>query len=502
MAYTFLVNQTPATGAVAMYQLISTLMTAGWLKKMDSDGTTYSATGVQITSGASGTNGLGNNNAWVRLQSPTTNGGTIVDQTREITIQRGSSDTGWRIKYSAHGKFVGGVPNAISTPINETSGAYSEINQSGTTSLNNTVFGAGQSFVGNGSILKSARFWLKKATTPTGQVFIRVYAHSGVFGTSSIPTGAVLAVSEPLDVSTLTTSYVLTDFKFTGANQITLTNATNYVITVEYTTGTAGATLDVGTDTSAPTDPGNLSTFSAGNWTATAGTDVCFFVLTGIQDEVIMLGTGSDATPTFSASWFTTNGAYRWHIACGGADENYSFIVWAAIIGTGNASVCLALDVLSDGSYSSLDVDPAVVYCSATSVTTTISELMFTTFASSNVANPAKARAWLGPVSSAGVSLISNNVNVSIVPYGSNQIGNAATLGSNPWTHNDDLLPCFWGSANVIYPRGLKGTSSLLRFGTIHRRLMTTCDTVSEGSRDKVFFNGFWLPWSGDLPII
>ena len=92
MAYTFSVNNAPLTGATAMYTLISTLMSAGWLKKADSDGTTYSSTGVQVTSGNSGTNGLGNTNAWVRLQAPAVNQGTVVNQTREITIQRGTTD--------------------------------------------------------------------------------------------------------------------------------------------------------------------------------------------------------------------------------------------------------------------------------------------------------------------------------------------------------------------------------------------------------------------------
>lgn len=115
MAYTFSVNNTPTTGAVAMYTLISTLMSAGWLKKMDSDGTTYSSTGAQVTSGNTGTNGLGNNNAWVRLQSPPTNGGTVTNQTRELTIQRGTTDLVWRIKYSASALFTGGSPAATVT---------------------------------------------------------------------------------------------------------------------------------------------------------------------------------------------------------------------------------------------------------------------------------------------------------------------------------------------------------------------------------------------------
>jgi hypothetical protein len=501
MAYTFSVNNTPSTNAVAMYQLVAALMSAGWLKMMDSDGTTYSSTGVQVTHGGTGTGGLGNTSSWVRLQSPPTNGGAIVNQTRELTIQRGTTDVLWRIKYSAYGNFTGGVPTATATPTNETAGAYSETNQDATTSLNNTVFGAGQSFVGNGSALISARFFLKKASSPTGQAFAKVYAHTGSFGTASVPTGAALATSLPLDVSTLTTSYALIDFKFTGANQITLTNATNYVVTIEYADGTVGNTLDVGRDGSAPTASGNFATFSSAIWTAVSGSDMCFYVMTGIQDEVFMIGGGTDVSPTF-LSWFGTNSTYRWHIACGGAAEFYSFIAWAAIIGTSAGSVAISLDHMASGSYSILDVDPAVMYCSVSTSTSALSEIISNGFTTSNVTNPSRARAWLGSTSSAGASLTTNNVNVGIVCYGSNVIGNGGSLGSNTLTHDDDLMPCLWGCGNASFPRGMKGFSTLFKVGTIVRRSMTTCDTISLGSKDKIFFNGLWLPWGGVVPII
>lgn len=108
MAFTFTVNQTPATGSVAVYNLIARLLAAGWLKKSDSDGTTYSAAGTQVTSGAAGANGLGNNSAWVRMQRP--------DTTAELIIQRGAAGTLWRIKYVEAGVFTAGAPAATVTP--------------------------------------------------------------------------------------------------------------------------------------------------------------------------------------------------------------------------------------------------------------------------------------------------------------------------------------------------------------------------------------------------
>lgn len=103
------VNTLPATGGDAMWTLIATLVSAGWTKVSDSDGTTYSAGGTQVTSGASGAGGLNNTSAWVRLRSPGAS-------PRELTIQRGTTSLLWRVKYSRLDQFSGGSPGAVRTP--------------------------------------------------------------------------------------------------------------------------------------------------------------------------------------------------------------------------------------------------------------------------------------------------------------------------------------------------------------------------------------------------
>lgn len=108
MAWTVGINgTTPATGAVAMWEVISMLVAAGATILSCGDGSTYDATGALITSGAINAGGLGNTNAWVRLAL---NGG------RQITIQRGTSNISWRLKYSAQSGFSGGTPSATQTP--------------------------------------------------------------------------------------------------------------------------------------------------------------------------------------------------------------------------------------------------------------------------------------------------------------------------------------------------------------------------------------------------
>ena len=112
MAYVFDVNTpTSLTGPQCFYKLKTLLVSAGWTVKSSGDGlSSYNSSGDTITSGSSGANGYGNTSAWVRLQSP---GGA---GTRELTIQRGSSNVIWTIKYSATAGFTGGAPNATTTP--------------------------------------------------------------------------------------------------------------------------------------------------------------------------------------------------------------------------------------------------------------------------------------------------------------------------------------------------------------------------------------------------
>jgi hypothetical protein len=98
------VNQLPATGAAAVYSFKQCLVSAGWVVKASSDGTTYNSTGDQITDATK----LAAANAWVRLQDPGTH--------REFCLQRTTNNTLWRVKYSLSAKFTGGSPGATRVP--------------------------------------------------------------------------------------------------------------------------------------------------------------------------------------------------------------------------------------------------------------------------------------------------------------------------------------------------------------------------------------------------
>jgi len=94
-----------------------------------------------------------------------------------------------------------------------------------------------QSFTSGGGTLDSVKFYLSKIGSPTGNAVARLFAHSGTYGSSSVPTGSPLATSDTFDVSGLTTSPALITFDFTGDDRITLSSDTYYVVTLYYTGG-------------------------------------------------------------------------------------------------------------------------------------------------------------------------------------------------------------------------------------------------------------------------
>jgi len=149
-----------------------------------------------------------------------------------------------------------------------------------------TIYGAssvvfiGESFTNvNSATLSGAKFYLKKAGTPTGNATAKIYAHSGTFHTTGIPTGAALATSDSFNVATLTTSFALISFTFSGANAITLSAGTNYFIVITYAGGDISNNIIIGEDNTSPTALGNLAYSPDGSsWSYQTTYAICFYV--------------------------------------------------------------------------------------------------------------------------------------------------------------------------------------------------------------------------------
>jgi len=103
------INIEDGSGDVAIYTLKELWKQAGWVVQASGDGlSSYNATGDTITSSDSGANGMGNTNAWFRIQDP----GAL----REYVFQRGSATNSWKWLYSASDKFTVGTPSATVHP--------------------------------------------------------------------------------------------------------------------------------------------------------------------------------------------------------------------------------------------------------------------------------------------------------------------------------------------------------------------------------------------------
>lgn len=127
--------------------------------------------------------------------------------------------------------------------------SFSEANQNNESELNGYNDANGQSFLSNGGTLDSCKFYLKKFGSPTGNAVAKIYAITGTPGTNAKPSGSALATSDTFDVSTLSTSFQLITFSFSGANKISLDNDTHYFLTLHYE-GNSTNGIAIGSNTS------------------------------------------------------------------------------------------------------------------------------------------------------------------------------------------------------------------------------------------------------------
>lgn len=141
---------------------------------------------------------------------------------------------------------------------------------------NGTVTRVAQCF-SNGVVaqnLTRARFHLKKVGSPSGNLTFTIYAISGTFGSTGVPTGSAVATSGTLDVTTLTTSYLEKEISFPVVTQYSMASSTNYAIAVEYSGGDVSNYVHV-EGAATGSHAGNLANYT-GSWAATAAADLWF----------------------------------------------------------------------------------------------------------------------------------------------------------------------------------------------------------------------------------
>src|SRR3990167_5854397 len=168
--------------------------------------------------------------------------------------------------------------------------SYSETNRDSQQTMNGSTFrSTGQSFdSGVGGVLDTAKFYMQKTGSPTGNGVASIYSRTTDGSGDDIP-DALLATSDNFDVSTLPTSFALITFTFSGAEKITLTASTRYVLT--FTDG--GVTgCQMGDDESSPSyADGNYSENISGTWSGYSTIDLPFYVYV---DDAAPAGNNND----------------------------------------------------------------------------------------------------------------------------------------------------------------------------------------------------------------
>lgn len=148
------------------------------------------------------------------------------------------------------------------------------------TMYNGSFTGIGQTVTPSASAtLYSTKFYVSKAGTPSGNIVSKIYSTSGTYGTNAIPSGTALATSDVVVANSLSTSFSLVEFTFSGTNAISLTGGTHYAVTIEYSGGDISNNVLVGVGGDGSGHGGDEVVKSGSSWTGTSSQDTVFYML-------------------------------------------------------------------------------------------------------------------------------------------------------------------------------------------------------------------------------
>lgn len=140
---------------------------------------------------------------------------------------------------------------------------------------NNTGFG--QSFTADGGIITRADFFLGRSPlAPTGNAVCKIYTSTDV-GDGFLGPDTLLATSDTIDVSTLSTTRTMKQFTFSTPYDTTASAV--LIATVEYSGGDATHYVTTGYDTATggTGHAGNFS-YNLGGWIGDDTVDLCFAI--------------------------------------------------------------------------------------------------------------------------------------------------------------------------------------------------------------------------------
>jgi hypothetical protein len=212
-------------------------------------------------------------------------------------------------------------------------------------------------------------------------------------------------------------------------------------------------------------------------------------------DEVVLLGSGTDASPTMTNWWANASaGTHRWQCIIDDAAP-YPFILINYISG-GNPNGFFGIDACQFPAAG--DVDPIVIMmCMADSSSATTNGNY--SISSNLSGNSTGFYAWFRKGLSgaqfwklSGCAIKDGSSN-SIFPAGG---------GTNPHTVKDDLVPVVYARhSSFSSPTGYKGVSKWFQHNSATRTNTDTISVASAGAKDYAHFGVLVVPWNGTTPV-
>ena len=170
--------------------------------------------------------------------------------------------------------------------------------------------GKGQSFTAIAGQLKRVDFYQRNEDgTATGTLVAKLYAHTGTFGTLSLPTGSALATSNSVDVASIPSSQSIVSYTF--STPYTLVAGVNYVIVFQIQSTGEGRVLSA-IDFTSSTHAGNRVFESTPNSWGVSSADLIFYVYAENEGNINVTALkyaqqNSNITPKVVYSWGTSN---------------------------------------------------------------------------------------------------------------------------------------------------------------------------------------------------
>lgn len=209
-------------------------------------------------------------------------------------------------------------------------------------------------------------------------------------------------------------------------------------------------------------------------------------------DEQVILGGGTDASPTYAAFWPGTEGLYRVQFRGddgASATNNHVLYVLAYLTGGSTTAMVFALDCCKTGTFPAEDTDPYMIWHLVGDVT------------GSSLTTETAGSGWRGYLKRGmvGEGFVAIPPAVFYSTAGSTHVA-PGTLGANPHNGKDDMFPLFWmRRSGLAAPSGYKGQAQMTK---THGPTRATRDLLSHlQTGDRIVAGLVNFPWpTGTVP--